>query len=169
VAQQARNLLMGLEEGIGRFRFMLRDRDTKFTGAFDAVFAAEAIDVLATPVRAPRANAYAERWVGGVRRGLPDRMLVFGGRQLRSVLAGYADHYNGHWPHRALGQVRAPAKCRDVRLMAFWVSDVAQARFPGSCGSQRLMTTTEDRACRTIIADPAGPDPTLQCCAAGTG
>ena len=60
--------------------------------------------MLRTPVRAPRANAYAERWVGTVRREVLDRMLIFGGRQLRSVLAEYADHYNGHRPHRALGQ-----------------------------------------------------------------
>jgi transposase InsO family protein len=92
------------EEGIGQLRFLVRDRDTKFTAAFDAVFAAEGIDVLITPVRAPQANAYAERWVGTVRRELLNRMLVFGGRQLRSVLAEYADHYNLHRPHRSLGQ-----------------------------------------------------------------
>jgi putative transposase len=105
VTQQARNLLMTLDDRAGRFRFLVRDRDTKFTAAFDAVFAAEAIQVLMTPVRAPRANAYAERWVGTVRREVLDRMLIFGGRQLRAVLAEYADHYNGHRPHRALGQV----------------------------------------------------------------
>ena len=104
VTQQARNLLMGLQERVGRFRFLLRDWDSKFTAAFDAVFAAEGIRVLRTPVRAPRANAYAERWVGTVRRELLDRMLIVGCRQLRSVLAEYVDHYNGHRPHRALGQ-----------------------------------------------------------------
>jgi transposase InsO family protein len=104
VAQQARNLLMALEDRVGRFRFLVRDRDTKFTAAFDAVFAAEAIQVLITPVRAPRANAYAERWVGTVRREVLDRMLIFGCRQLRAVLAEYADHYNGHRRHRTLGQ-----------------------------------------------------------------
>jgi putative transposase len=103
-AQQARNLVMNLEEDIGRFRFVLRDRDTKFTAAFDAVFAAEGIQMLHTPVGAPRANAYAERWVGTVRREVLDRMLIFGCRQLRSVLAEYTDHYNLHRPHRALGQ-----------------------------------------------------------------
>ena len=61
------------------------------------------IKVLRTPVRAPRANAYAERWVGTVRREVLDRMLIVGCRQLRSVLAEYVDHYNGHRPHRALG------------------------------------------------------------------
>jgi transposase InsO family protein len=84
--------------------FLIRDRDTKFTAAFDAVFAAEGIEVLRTPVRAPRANANAERWVGTVRREVLDRLLIMGCRQLRSVLAEYADHYNGHRPHRALGQ-----------------------------------------------------------------
>ena len=79
---------------VGQFRFLVRDRDAKFTAAFDAVFAAEGIRVLRTPVRAPRANAYAERWVGTVRRELLDRMLIFGCRQLRSVLAEYADHDN---------------------------------------------------------------------------
>jgi putative transposase len=104
VTQQARNLFMELEDRIGRFRFLLRDRDAKFTAAFDTVVAAEGITVLRTPVRAPRANAYAERWVGTVRREVLDRMLIVGCRQLRSVLADYADHYNGHRPHRALGQ-----------------------------------------------------------------
>jgi transposase InsO family protein len=102
VTQQARNLLMALDDRADRF--LVRDRDAKFTAAFDAVFAAEGIEVLRTPVRAPRANAYAERWVGTVRREVLDRMLILGCRQLRSVLTEYADHYNGHRPHRALGQ-----------------------------------------------------------------
>jgi putative transposase len=104
VTQQACNLLMALDDRAGRFRFLVRDRDTRFTAAFDAVFAAEAIQVLITPVRAPRANAYAERWVGTVRREVLDQMLILGCRQLWSVLAEYADHYNGYRPHRALGQ-----------------------------------------------------------------
>jgi transposase InsO family protein len=112
VTQQARNLLMALEGRVGQPRFLVRDRDTKFTAAFDAVFAAEGISVLRTPARAPQANAYAERWVGTVRRELLDRMLIFGGRQLRSVLAEYVEHYNDHRPHRALGQAPplGPAK-----------------------------------------------------------
>jgi putative transposase len=105
VAQQARNLLMEIADDLGRFRFVIRDRDTKFTAVFDAVFAAEGIEVLRTPVRAPRANAYAERWIGTVRREVLDRMLIFGRLQLQSVLAEYADHYNVHRPHRALGQL----------------------------------------------------------------
>ena len=86
---------------------MVRDRDAKFTVGFDAVFATEGIEVLRTPVRAPRANAYAERWVGTVRREVLDRMLILRRQQLVSVLAEFADHYNlhrPHRPHRALGQ-----------------------------------------------------------------
>jgi putative transposase len=104
VAQQARNLLMGLEDRVGLFRFLLRDRDTKFTAAFDAVFAADGVQVLRTPVRAPRANAYAERWVGTVRRELLDRMLILNRRQLEVVLADYVAHFNAHRPHRTLNQ-----------------------------------------------------------------
>ena len=86
------------------------------TAAFDAVFAAEAIQMLITPVRTPRANADAERWVGTVRRELLDRMLIFSCRQLRWVLAEYADHYNGHRPHRALGQAPPLGPGEPVRL-----------------------------------------------------
>jgi putative transposase len=104
VAQQARNLLMRVGEDVAGFRFLVRDRDAKFTVAFDAVFATEGIEVLRTPVRAPRANAYAERWVGTVRREVLDRMLILRRQQLVSVLAEFADHYNLHRPHRSLGQ-----------------------------------------------------------------
>jgi putative transposase len=103
VTQRAHDLLMALEDRVGRFRFLVRDRDAKFPVAFDAVFAAEAIKVLSTPVRAPRANADAERWVGTVRREVLDRMLIVGCRQLWSVLAEYVDHDNGHPPAPRLG------------------------------------------------------------------
>ena len=123
VTQQARNLLMDLAGRIEQFRFLLRDRDAKFTAAFDAVFAAEGIQVLRTPVRAPRANAIAERWVGTVRRELLDRMLLLGRRHLEIALLGYVAHYNQHRPHRALGQappqgaVPPPAPAADVRVL----------------------------------------------------
>jgi putative transposase len=97
---------MALDDRVGRSRFLIRDRDMKFTAAFDAVLAAKAIKVLITPVRAPRANAYAERWMGTVRREVLDRTLILGCRQLRSVLAEYTEHYNGRRPHRAWGRRR---------------------------------------------------------------
>lgn len=104
VAQQARNLLMDLGDHTAQFNFLIRDRDTKFTDVFDAVFASEGIRILRTPMRAPRANAIAERWIGTVRRELLDRMLILNRRQLGTVLAEYVTHFNTHRPHRTLNQ-----------------------------------------------------------------
>ena len=83
---------------------MIRDRDAKFTAAFDAVFTAIAVRIIRTPVRAPRANAIAERWIASARRERLDRMLITGERHLRLVLSEYIDHYNTHRPHRTLQQ-----------------------------------------------------------------
>jgi hypothetical protein len=106
VTQRARNLLMDLGRGAEELRFLIRDRDrdTRFTAAFDAVFTSIGARVIVTPVRAPRANAIAERWVGSVRRECTDRILIAGERHLRRVLTEYADHYNAHRPHRSLDQ-----------------------------------------------------------------
>jgi transposase len=109
VAQQARNLLMDLDDRLAGFAFLIRDRDSKFTGVFDAVFASEGIRILRTPVRAPRANAIAERWIGTVRREILDRMLIVNRRHLETVLAEYVAHFNDHRPHRAL-QHAAPLR-----------------------------------------------------------
>jgi transposase InsO family protein len=102
--QQARNLLMQLEDGDARPRFLVRDRDCKFTRDFDEVFRSEGIRVIKAPVRAPKARAHAERWVGSARRECLDRLLILGRRHLHHVLVAYVQHFNAHRPHRALGQ-----------------------------------------------------------------
>ena len=96
--------LVDLDDRLADFMFLIRDRDSKFTGVFDAVFASEGIRILRIPVRAPRANAIAERWIGTVRRELLDRMLIVNRRHLETVLAEYVAHFNDHRPHRALHQ-----------------------------------------------------------------
>src|SRR5690349_3218727 len=110
VTQQARNLLMNLAEQADGLKFLIHDRDAKFTAAFDAVLTAIGVRIIKTPVQAPRANAIAERWIASARRECLDRMLIMGERHLRLVLNEYIDHYNQHRPHRALQQ-SPPAGC----------------------------------------------------------
>jgi hypothetical protein len=122
VAQQARNLLMDLGERAEHIKFLIRDRDTKFTVVFDGVFASLGARVIRTPVRSPRANAIAERYVGSVRRECTDRLLIYNERHLRAVLAEYERHYNLHRPHRA--RDRRPPQPPPVTTLA----DLDQAR-----------------------------------------
>jgi transposase InsO family protein len=116
-AQQARNLFMDLGERAGRFRFLIRDRDSKFTATFDGVFVGNGTRVIRTPVRSPRANSFAERFVGTLRRECLDHVLILGERHLRRILAEYARHYNGHRPHQGLQQEppqRQPGHTTDI-------------------------------------------------------
>jgi transposase InsO family protein len=107
--QAARNLIMDLADRIGTVKFLLRDRDSRFTTAFDTVFVAEGIRIVRTPPHAPKANAICERMVGTLRRELLDRMLIVNERHLRRVLTVYLDHFNTARPHRTLDQL-APAQ-----------------------------------------------------------
>jgi transposase InsO family protein len=116
VTQQARNLLMNLGEHTDRFQFLIRDRDTKFTAAFDAVFAAAGIEAVKIPPRAPRVNAYAERWVRTARSECLDWTMICNQHQLHRVLTEYLAHYNGARPHRSLN-LQPPHPVRPLTLV----------------------------------------------------
>ena len=105
MTQQARNLAVG--ERLQGVRFAIRDRDAKFSGPFDEVFRSEGVSILKAPIRAPRANAFAERWVRTVRAECLDWTLALGRRHLERVLRVYAAHYNDARPHRGL-DLRTP-------------------------------------------------------------
>ena len=102
VTQVARNLVGDLLDSGRSIKFLIRDRDTKFTASFDEVLRSEGIRVIKTPIRSPRANAFAERWVRTVRTECLDRMLILGQRHLERVLREYVNHYNRQRPHRGI-------------------------------------------------------------------
>jgi putative transposase len=118
VTQQVRNLLMSLQDNAGRWRFLIRDRDTKFAAAFDAVLAAEDIEVIKIPPRAPQANAFAERWVRTARSECLDWVLIWNRSHLHRVLAAFVTHYNTARPHRSLDlDVPTPAPVASVTTL----------------------------------------------------
>jgi len=112
-AQQARNLMMQLGEE-QPFRLLIRDRDSKFSGGFDEIFRSERVRVIRTPVRAPNANAHAERWVRTVRADCLDHVLIVGRRHLERVLRVYVRHYNGHRPLSGAKIWPGPVTCGNV-------------------------------------------------------
>ncbi|MFG1711070.1 integrase core domain-containing protein [Nonomuraea sp. M3C6] len=117
-AQQARNLLMDLGERFGRFKFLIRDRDGKFSQVFDRVLTGSGVRILKIPPRAPRANCYAERFAGTLRRECLDHVLVHGERHLRRVLTEFERHYNDHRPHQSRDQtppLHEPGRLIDMR------------------------------------------------------
>jgi putative transposase len=147
VAQQARNLSIAVGEGLFARRFLIRDRDTKFTRVFDDVFRGQGIRVIPTPVRAPQANAYAERWVGTVRRECLDWILIFGRRHLEVVLQTYVAHYNAHRPHRGplIFKPQTP-RPRDAQLPARPRSSPISTETTDSAASSTNTASLHDRA-----------------------
>ena len=124
VTQQARNLVMQLGDEHS-FRFLVHDRDTKFTHAFDQIFRTEGIKVIRTPIQAPNANAHAERWVRTLPPDCLDRILILGRSHLEHVLRVYRSHYNEHRPHRALPFYRRTAATQRSRTQLLRPSTVA--------------------------------------------
>lgn len=103
--QAARNLFLAHGDKLTNTRALVRDRGSQFTASFDTVFRTEGIKVLATPVRTPVANAFAERWIGSLRRELLDRTIIWNQRQLHRLVTEYVDHYNGHRPSLGVRRV----------------------------------------------------------------
>jgi transposase InsO family protein len=113
VTQQARNLAMALDGRSPAVRFLIRDRDAKFTGLFDTVLRSEGMRVIRTPIQAPNANAHAERVIETIRAECLDWTLILGRRHLDRTLRTYAEHYNRGRPHRALDLAPPRAEARD--------------------------------------------------------
>ena len=150
VTQQAPQLAWTLQEQPSRFRFLIRDRDSKFTRDFDAVFASEGVEIVKTPVRAPKANPIAERLVRTVRAECLDWLLIVNRRHLERVLRVFADHYNTHRPHRSLQLTPPPAHVSKLRVIS-----------PPSAGVERRdrlggLIHEYRHAARTDFAHPTG-------------
>jgi putative transposase len=124
VTQQARNL--AIEDTLANVRLLVHDRDAKFSGPFDEIIRSERVRLIKTPVRAPKANAVAERWVRTVRNECLDHILVFGRRHLEQVLRGHLAHFNAERPHRSL-QLVPPAGAPRSR------GSLARTSFAATC------------------------------------
>jgi putative transposase len=125
--QQARTIIETFTEHTKPIRFLIHDRDSKFTAAFDEVFLSDGIQTIRTPVPAPRANAFTERWIGTVRRECLDRILIVNRQHLERVLPVYVRHYNEHRPHRSLDQ-RSPIEALLPKSDAVLALDTVRRR-----------------------------------------
>jgi putative transposase len=124
IMQQARQLCWSFEDGGPTFRHLLHDRDAKFTTAFDQIFAAQNIEVIHTPIRAPNANAYAERWARSIRQECLDHLIIVNERHLNSVLREYVGYYNTRRPHQGLGQRCPKGSLESVNTVAIYRREV---------------------------------------------
>jgi putative transposase len=155
VTRQARNLMLDLGGHAGDFKFLIRDRDSKFTAMFDDVFRAEGIRIVLTAPRAPRMNAIMERWVGSVRRELLDRILIINAAHLRKALYEYESHYNGHRPHRALNQA-SPIRALPTPSTRTSRSSDATGSAASSTNTPRSHEVTQFRAPTCGWPEPIG-------------
>jgi hypothetical protein len=146
VTQQARNLLLVLGEQGRRARFVLHDRDAKFSRSFDDVFRTDRAEVLLTPVQALRANAYAERWVRTVRAECLDWLLVVGRGHLQQILRVYLQHYNRHRPHRALMH-RSPDPLARLTILDEGMTEASCAAATSSAVSRMSIGKLHERLC----------------------
>jgi transposase InsO family protein len=137
-AQQARNLIMDLGQHAHQVKFMIRDRGSNYTAAFDAVLADAGIRTVLCNVRTPRMNAIAERWIGGCRRELLDRTLIWNQAHLRRILCQYETHHNQHRPHRFL-DAAAPLKSLPAPVDLDRYRVRRQARVGGMINEYRLV------------------------------
>jgi putative transposase len=137
-AQQARNLMMDLGEQAHQVKFMIRDRGSSFTATFDAVLADAGIRTVLCNVQTPRMNAIAERWIGGCRRELLDRTLIWNQNHLRRILRQYETHHNQHRPHRSL-QSAAPLKPLPQPVILGQYRVRRQTRVGGTINEYRLV------------------------------
>ncbi len=117
-----------MEDYLARTRFLIRDRDAKYSGPFDEVFRSEGVRVIRTPIRSPKTNAFAERFVGTVRRECLDHILIFGERHLKRILREYVTHYNQERPHHGLSLETPEPK------LALTCADGEIVLWPGSAG-----------------------------------
>jgi transposase InsO family protein len=144
IAQQARNLLMDLGDRAEQLRFLIRDRDSKFTAAFDAVFAGAGIRIIRTPVQAPRANAIAERWIGTLRRECLDHLLITGPRPTSSPSPDPCSCSTSHSPGRTQGAT-PPAGCPST------------ADSPADTGAPSISAGPATATCRHVHPPPSAP------------
>ncbi len=116
VDQQARNLAWKQQDGELGARFLLRDRDSKFSAGFDEVFRSEGVEIVRLPYRSPRSNSFSERWVGAARREVLGHLLIFGRKHLERVLIEFIEHYHEARPHQGLGQRRPCEPADEIRV-----------------------------------------------------